>query len=57
MDISYGMKYWTESEFNLVDWWMCERTTKLNSANDVMCMYVPCEVLNQDWSAGLCRQN
>ena len=38
-------------EFNLADWWMCERTTKLNSANDV-CMFA-CEVLDQDWSTKL----
>ena len=37
-NLPYGMKY-IGGEFNLADWQMCERITKLNSVNDV-CMFV-----------------
>ena len=37
MYMQYGMKY--QRRINLADWWMCERTAKLNSVNDV-CMFM-----------------
>ena len=32
-------------ESNLLDWWLCERTTQLNSADDVRMF--ECAVLNR----------